>query len=230
MRRSQAFSIIGGLLLIGGIFFLRGAGAPGDENNSFSIPSGEGWFYEYELSFVGEGRITGSYTVQSGGAVELFVFTKNQRDAFVEGGLPGNEFHTTGTAGAFDVRVPGGTHYLVFTHTSSNYGTGKNVDLNWQISGYDTMATIIGVVLLLAGIGTYVAWYKARKREEAERPAGAVPAQDIVHFSAPPSADPSRPGVSAVAPRVVTPPPLAGPGGAGAGPPPPAKGPRPPPG
>ncbi len=173
MDKSRIVIGVGALMLVIGIYVTYGAFPSLNDSKDFTIPEGD-YYYLFQSNTLIGGSTHGSFSVSSGPAVKVMVFTQAQYDEFASTGVASALASDTGSSGDFSASLHGtGKITLVFVHaTTDTSQTTVHVDMT--LSGIAQTSLIIGIALLAAGAVIVVFGFRMRGKE-AKMAAAAPP-------------------------------------------------------
>lgn len=180
MKKSQAVLVVG-LILIGiGAWALISAFSTSSATTEFTIPTGE-YYYRFESTSLINGGTHGSFVVNAGDTVTMFVFSESEYDNYVLTGLGDPLDTVTGYEGNFSADLSGtGKIYLVFEHASGSDET--DVALTYTITGIAVTYLVGGIILIAAGLVLGLVSMRFRAKE-VQVGAPSTVATDVTLFN-----------------------------------------------
>lgn len=137
MRKSQIVAVVGYLLIVAGLMLALWSSplVPATGSATETIPTGN-YYRFWETKMTANGHVSGSFEVQGGGAVELFIFTEDQYDKWASGNEPGGAIaHAVAPAGNFSLDLPGtGNFYLIVAHAPGS-NSEQTFSLTYKVEG-----------------------------------------------------------------------------------------------
>jgi hypothetical protein len=171
MKKGRILTAVGLVILVVGIYFTAGAVLPADESFDLTIPAGDYYYYISYGGLIG-GSLEVDYIVADG-AVTIYVFDSEQFTEYEStGDTDGNLYTTSGDSGSFTFVMPdSGTYYIVIDHGFLSGILSQDVMWSTTINGVAIVGTVIGLVLVVAGIAIAIIGLRMKDREVAATPA-----------------------------------------------------------
>lgn len=179
MKKSKMVSIVGYVLIVVGLLVtLWSTPLIGTEKTSTqTIPSGD-YFRYWKTGTITAAQVSGSFQVEGGTDVELFIFTEAQYDQWYSTGTGPSLAHAIAPAGKFSQDLPGtGVFYLIVAHGPTS-NAEQTFTLTYEASGIMITYLLVGVVLLAIGIVLSVMGLRM-KRGENEMEAPPIPPKAV---------------------------------------------------
>ncbi len=163
MRAFQALLVLGGILVIVGIYVVFPA-SPVSGAEAASIPTGN-YYYRIGFSIFKGGHLSGSFAEASGNIVTLYIFDTSQFDSYRTSGVTTSLFETSGANGSFSALLSSpGNYYIVLQHGTAYSGQAQNVQVSYAIDGINPTILFSGIGTIVGGIFVALLGY-ARKRK-----------------------------------------------------------------
>jgi hypothetical protein len=179
VKAFQAFLILGGIILIIGVYFIIPP-IPVTGSGNASIPAGA-YYYRFSFSVVKAGRLSGTFSEASGNSITLYIFNAAQYSTWQETGTVDHMFETIQATGSFSASIQSpGQYYIVLTHAAGTGGLIQNVQVNYSLDGMNIVFLGSGIILVIVGASLVYAGY-TRKRKTAIPPT----ITDVTMFEAP---------------------------------------------
>ncbi len=192
MRVFQGFSLLGGILLIIGVYVLVPA-SPLSVSHTGTINVGANLYLYDKFNVFKSGHLAAQFSESQGQALRVYVFTDTEYTTFTTQYVPQGLFSSNGPAsGSFSVSIPApGNYYLIFMHGTGLESSTESVSFSAVLDGYNPVILAAGFGLLAAGAVLLVVGYYLRNKylDKLLTPA----ASDVVVFdkpSQPPAASP----------------------------------------
>ncbi len=181
MKGFQALLIIGGLLIVVGVY-LAIPPTPFSATHTANIPSGANYYYQLAMDVRKGGHISGTFSELSGNTILLYVFNSAQYDAYRSGGsVLDSMFQTSGSTGSFSVAVlTPGTYYIILQHAASTANQAQNVQVSYTIDGMNLIYLGSGLGVLAAGLILAIFGYRRKRKVTPPRTV-----TDVVMFGQP---------------------------------------------
>ena len=184
MKAFQAFSILGGIVVIIGVYVLIPT-FPLTAHHNLTMGVGANMYLYDKFNVFKSGHLSGQFSESQGQALGVYVFTDAEYTTFTNGYLPQGLFSSDGPAsGSFSVSIPApGNYYLIFMHGTGLENTSQTVDFSVTLDGYNPVILAAGFGLLAAGAVLVIVGYYLRNKylDKLLTPA----ASDVVVFDKP---------------------------------------------
>ena len=166
-----------GILVTIGIYVIYPP-LPVSDNITANIPTGT-YYSRIPFSIYKANQISGTYSVNGGSSVNVYIFTASQYDLYRTSQLTDNLFKVTGSSGSFSATVSSpGTYYLVFDHATNN--SAQDVQITYLLDGWNPIFLGAGIAMIGIGIALGVLGNRQRRKQETPRKV-----TDVVVFDQP---------------------------------------------
>ena len=186
MRAFQVFSLLGGLLLVIGVYLLIPS-SPLTASHNGTIDVGANVYLYDKFNVFQSGHLGGQFSESQGQPLRVYVFTDSQYSTFTTGNIPQGLFSSDGpSSGSFSVSIPSpGNYYLIFMHGVSFASSPQTISFSVSLDGYNPVVLASGFGSLAAGAASFFIGYRLRNKYLDEK---ATPkASDVVMFDKPSS-------------------------------------------
>jgi hypothetical protein len=179
VKAFQAFLILGGILLIIGIYLgIPPTSVTGTGNAS--IPAGA-YYYHFGFNVLKAGLLSGTFSEGSGNSVALYIFNAAQYSTWQHTGAVDHMFQTFGAIGSFSASIQSpGQYYIVITHVAGTSGLIQNVQLNYSLDGTNIVFLGSAIILIVVGAALVSVGYTRKRKMDIPRTIA-----DVTMFEAP---------------------------------------------
>jgi len=166
MRKFAILLVLGGILLVAGIWLSITGVYSSPQDEVFSIPAGWDYYYVFEMHLFSGATLKGDYTVTSGTPIDLFIFDDVQYLEYSYSGSAPCLYEVKGMSGSFSMSpANAGMYYVVLDHGPGYDNSTQSGRITLHITGTDMLCLGPGIFLLIVGILLMVAGAKLKKQE-----------------------------------------------------------------
>ena len=170
MKKFKALMIVGGILLVIGLYVAVSSVYRSPTTITFEIPVGEENYNYVELGLFSGAQLACEFTSNSG-PVDVRLFDEAQYRAYQWDGSGTGIANATGGSASFAVTISkGGKYYITIDHGTGQAGSTQTGRLTYKITGTDVTMLAIGAVLLLIGVIMIAVGLQMKKKEVVPQP------------------------------------------------------------
>jgi len=182
---------IGALMILIGLAATVGSLHLSPETRDFDIDAGNLYFNYIDVGLFAGARLKGSFTVTSGGSINLYIFENREYQNYYNGNDCYYIESASGSSGTFDITVDvGDTYYIVLEHGSGYESMRQTGEVTHQIIGTDFVMIGLGIGLFIGGLMAIVYGWALKKKNDAQTAAFQQQYSSGVTYFQPPPATP----------------------------------------
>lgn len=187
MKHEIVMAVGGALIAVGLVTALVGA-MPATENKTVEVPM----TYQFAGVYYGGllfGSVQVEYEVDSGRAMQVYVFSEEQYDSYYDDIWTGCIYQEIGGSGEFSFKMGDtGDHYIIFEHEDLVYPLDERVAVSLTVNGISVLA--VGISASLIALGVVVLILGGRRKARASSQVERHPLQGFTVDGRPPPQPP----------------------------------------
>ncbi len=187
--------IVAFLLLVFGAGFLGSSLAPNVISRAFSLPAGS-VYADIFFTYVNAARVSLTYTVTTGGRVDVYLLTDAQFATYRSGGGIAALDSSDSGGGTLTYDVPsGGTYHFLFLHAAGFESVGEDLSTTVLLDGVPAVPFYLGQALMAVGAVLLVVWVRMFRvgRPLPRSPREAALRRGVTYFRDPKAPPPAAP-------------------------------------
>ncbi len=170
MKKSKIVTAVGGILIAFGLIGVVWGIQPAKGTETLTIPSGDGYFVYLKVSGWLNGHLSGDFSVTSAGTVDFYILDPSQYDEYSYDLQPSDDMESiSSSTGEFSVDLPSsGSYYMAIDHGSGYESVIQTVEVNYEITGFEMIFLIGGIVLVAIGAVVSLLGLRMRTKESVD--------------------------------------------------------------